>query len=85
MKQNYGDLTIEASHAGTGHEKMAALRPRLLDHPKIREYLAQTRHRLLGVQLLDKGKSHHSADDPDRYRATIYDYTNNRTIFARAC
>ena len=82
MKQTYGDLTIEAAHAGPGHERMAALRPTLLEHPKIQEYLARTRHRLLGFQLLDKAKSSDSSDHPDRYRATIYDYTNNRTIFA---
>jgi Copper amine oxidase, enzyme domain len=53
-------------------------------HPLVRKHLADTRHRLLDVALVEpptraKPKQ---AVAPANYRATFYDYTNNRALYA---
>jgi hypothetical protein len=82
MKQEYQGLTVEAVGAGAESGRLAALIRSLVEHPKVQEHVARARHRLLALQPIDKGKATESADHPDRFRATIYDYTTNRTIFA---
>jgi hypothetical protein len=51
---------------------------------KVMAYLKETRHRLLTFEMLD-GDTDAKRDPapPNRFRATIYDYTNNRAITAR--
>jgi len=46
--------------------------------------LAKTKHRLLYIDLLDVAADAKvdNPKPPDRFRATFYDYTNNRTVFA---
>jgi hypothetical protein len=53
-------------------------------HPLVRRHLADTRNRLLSVDLLDPpGRAKpREAVAPDAYRATFYDYTNNRVLYA---
>src|SRR3712207_5987170 len=85
MSENeQGDVRIEIEPFGPGPEVNEEVSEAVLDHPSVKEYLDGTRHRLLNVRLLDaevEGKPDEPAL-PDRYRATIYDYTNNRAVVA---
>ena len=85
MSENeQGDVRIEIEPFGPGPEVNEEVSEAVLDHPSVQEYLDGTRHRLLSVRLLDaevEGKPDEPVP-PDRYRATIYDYTNNRAVVA---
>src|ERR687894_1127069 len=81
---NHDDLQIEVEQFGPGPEVNEEVSKPVLDPPSVNEYLDGTRHRLLNVRLLDaevEGKPDEPMP-PDRYRATIYDYTNNRAVVA---
>jgi hypothetical protein len=53
----------------------------VLEHVAVREKLGQAMPRLLSLDLVDADtKGQHAAATPRSYRATIYDYTNNRTL-----
>jgi hypothetical protein len=80
----HSDLQINIERFGSGPEVIDEVSQAVLDHPSVQEYLSDTRHRLLSVRLLDpvvEGKPDEPVP-PDRYRATIYDYTNNRVVLA---
>ena len=51
----------------------------VLDHRSVRGYLDGTRHRLLAYEVVDDGKAAPSTA-AGRYRATVYDYTNNQVV-----
>ena len=56
-----------------------------MKHSLVRRYLDKTRHRLLYCELKDsdvESKAERKPALPNRFRATFYDYTNNRTIYA---
>ena len=76
------DLRIETF--GPGPEKMEEVSRAILDAPPVRDELGGARHRLLSVRLLppDSGDKPEEPRPPDRYRAAIYDYTNNRVVLA---
>src|SRR5918997_700653 len=81
---DHDDLQIEVEQFGPGPEVNDEVSEAVLDHPSVQEYLDGTRHWLLFVRLLDsevEGKPDEPVP-PDRYRATIYDYTNNRAVVA---
>src|SRR3712207_5597519 len=83
MNEN-GEVRIDIESFGPGPEVNDEVSEAVLDHPSVKEYLDGTRHRLLNVRLLDaevEGKPEEPVP-PDRYRATIYDYTNNRAVVA---
>ena len=80
----HGDPQIDIERFGPGPEVIDEVSQTVLDHPSVREYLSGTRHRLLSVRLLEpavEGKPDEPVP-PDRYRAAIYDYTNNRVVLA---
>jgi len=85
MSENeHSDLQINIERFGPGPEAIDEVSRAALDHPSVQEYLRGTRHRLLSVRLLDpavEGKPDEPMP-PDRYRAAIYDYTNNRVVLA---
>jgi hypothetical protein len=79
-----GDVRIDIERFGPGPETVDEVSEAVVDHRSVQEYLDGTRHRLLSVRLLEsggEGKPDEPAP-PDRYRATIYDYTNNRVVLA---
>ncbi len=79
-----GDPRIEIERFGPGPEVVDEVSQAVADHASVREYLGGTRHRLLSVRLLEpavEGKPDEPMP-PDRYRATVYDYTNNRVVLA---
>jgi hypothetical protein len=57
-----------------------------LKHPSVQRYLKGTRHRLLSIEALTTEPETKTSDQPlhaDRYLATVYDYTHNRTLLIR--
>jgi hypothetical protein len=80
----HDNLQIYIERFGPGPDAIDEVSQAVLSHPSVREQLRDTRHRLLSVRLL-KSASDGKPDGPmppDRYRATIYDYTNNRVVLA---
>ncbi|MGQ0568457.1 MAG: hypothetical protein ACT4P5_02840 [Armatimonadota bacterium] len=54
----------------------------VIGHPAVKKVLRRTRHRVLSTVLVEPDAKPRRAQPPaTRYRTTIYDYTNNRTIF----
>ena len=80
----HSGLQITIERFGPGPEVTDAVRKTVRDHPSVQEYLGQARSRVLSVELLNptvRGKPD-GPMTPDHYRATIYDYTNNRVVLA---
>jgi hypothetical protein len=77
------DLQIDVERLGPQPETIEEIARAAVEHPSSQEYLSETRNRLLSVELLDEPTVEGKADGPvlpDRYRATVYDYTNNRVV-----
>ena len=76
------DRRIEIEAFGPGPETVEAVSQAALSHPSVREELGEGRHRLLSVRLLPSASRGKPGEPlpPDRYRATIYDYTDNRVL-----
>src|ERR687893_3015629 len=80
----HDDLQINVEWVGQGPDAIDEVRRASLEHPAVQERLRGKRSRLLSVQLLEpvgRGKAD-EAEDPDRYRATFYDYDDNRVVVA---
>jgi hypothetical protein len=78
------ELSLKIQSFGPTPEQVQALAGTVARHRAIQEYLAKTHHRLLRIDLLDPPEEPKSAKPkvPNRFRATFFDYTNNRTVFA---
>lgn len=78
------DLSVKIQAFGPSPEQVQSVAQSIMRHPSIQKYLAKTRHRLLRIDLLDPTEDPKSARPtvPNRFRATFFDYTNNRTVFA---
>ena len=78
------ELSVTIERFGPSPEQVKALAQSVTKHPAIKKYLAKTRHRLLRIDLLDPPEEPKSARarPPNRFQATFFDYTNNRTVFA---
>jgi hypothetical protein len=76
------DVQIDIERLGPEPETIEEVSRAAFEHPSLQEHLGETRNRMLGLELLEStivGK----ADGPvvpERYRATTYDYTNNRVV-----
>jgi hypothetical protein len=70
---------------GPKPEQVQDLARTVMRHRTIQEHLAKTRHRLLRIDLLDAPEEPKPVRprSPNRFQATFFDYTNNRTVFAR--
>lgn len=78
------DILVEIQPFGPTPEQVQALAQTVTRHQAVQEYLAETRYRLLRIDLLDPPEEPKSArlKAPNRFQATFFDYTNNRTVFA---
>jgi hypothetical protein len=78
------NLSVKIDPFGPTPADIDAIAQRSLKHPTVHAILAKTRHRLLYVDLLDADSDAKAEKPkpPERFRATFYDYTNNRTVFA---
>ncbi|MGH7494365.1 MAG: hypothetical protein ACREOO_18490 [bacterium] len=78
-----GDLSVKIVARGPDVPTFNALRATILKHPMVGEFLKRTRHRLLSLDLLEPEPITKPQGIPaasQHFRATIYDYTNNRTV-----
>ncbi len=83
-ENEHGDLRIDIERFGPGPEVTDAVREAVSGYSSVQEYLGEARNRVLSVELLNptgRGKPNGPVP-PDGYRATIYDYTNNRVVLA---
>src|SRR5690349_18491055 len=78
------ELKLKIEPRGPDQSRIDRVSRALTDHPSVREFLAKTRNRMLSFELVEpevEAKSARPSPPPHAYRATYYDYTNNRTIF----
>ena len=52
-----GDLQIDIERLGPEPETIEEISRAALEHPSSREYLSETRNRLLGIELLENPRS----------------------------
>jgi len=79
------ELALKIAPQGPSPELFATLSRELLQHPSLQPFTAKTRSRLLALELIEDEVESKTARPPapsDRFRATIYDYTNNRALSA---
>ncbi len=78
------DLSVRLQPFGPTSDQLTALERRLPGHRLVKKYLARTRHRLLEIHLVEPPGERKAAKarPTTSYRATFYDYTNNRSIIA---
>src|SRR5262249_37136359 len=78
------ELSVKVQPFGPTLEQLQALTQSVTRHPTIQKYLTKTRHRLLHIALLEPPEEPKSARPkaPNRFQATFFDYTNNRTVCA---
>lgn len=77
------ELELKIAPWGPDEEDIGTISRAVLEHEAVRAVLQQARHRLLSVELVEPRseiKPVRRPAPPRHYRATIYDYTNNRTI-----
>jgi hypothetical protein len=69
---------------GPDERALARVAREVRRHPVVRKHLADTRNRLLDVALVERPTraKPREAAPPDHFRATFYDYTNNRALYA---
>lgn len=80
-----GELALKITSFGITPERANSLAQTVGKHRAVQQFLRGTRHRLLTFELLDapEGEKKEARVRPqNRFRATFFDYTNNRTIFA---
>ena len=81
-KSRSAGLGVRLQSFGPTPDQIRALEERLPTHPRVRKYLTKTRSRLLQLQFVDPPEETKTRRPvaPSEYRATFYDYTNNRAI-----
>jgi hypothetical protein len=76
-------LSVKITPFGPSQARLDEIGHNLLRITEVRNQLQKSRHRLLSIVPVDNEtevKSNRPPAPPERFRATIYDYTNNRTI-----
>src|SRR5690348_15229115 len=78
------ELRLKIKAFGPSQKTLDEIGRLLLRLPEVKKHLKKTRSRLLSVVPIDTeqaSKSERPPAPPIAFRATIYDYTNNRTLF----
>lgn len=78
-------LNVEFIPWGPDPAAIERIRCGLFEHPLVEEYLSGTRYRLLSFDMVDRRAKEAEPRPPGHYRATVYDYSNNRTVFVDGC
>ena len=74
----HNEVQVNIEPVGPEPEVIDEVSQALSEHPSVQEQLSETRSRLLSVELLNpEGADKADGLEPDLYRATTYDYTNN--------
>lgn len=77
------ELKLKIEPRGPDQKRIDQVARALADHPSVQEFLAKTRNRMLSFELVEpevESKPARPLPPPNLYRATFYDYTNNRTV-----
>lgn len=77
-------LRVDIVPFGITADQTAPIGNSLLTHKLVKKALAGAKHRLLSVEAIDReavGPKCARPQKPDRFRATIYDYSNARALF----
>jgi hypothetical protein len=83
-------LEVKVVRAGTEAATLEELSAALMNHPSVRKTLGRSRHRVLSLEPMERvaekgGRRLAAAAAPAvGHRATIYDYTKNRTLVVEA-
>ena len=79
-----GELSVELKPFGPTREQAQALAQIVIRHPAVQKLLAKTRHRLLSLAFRDAPEDTKPArpKPPNRFEATFFDYSNNRSVLA---
>src|SRR5215217_1738884 len=85
MNDEARDLNVEVAPWGPDQATVSTVSCALFEHSVVQEYLMDARVRLLAFELVDPEQKILTPKPPGRYLATIYDYSNNRTIFVEGC
>src|ERR671933_316720 len=79
----HGDVQIKIERVGPGPEVIDEVSQALSEHPSVQEHLDGTRNRLLSIEFLNPvGAGRADGVEPDRYRATYFNYDNNEAKLA---
>jgi hypothetical protein len=76
------ELSLDIRPFGPDPAVLQQLAASVLEHPALRKALQRTRHTLLSVEPIEPDRKLARPRAADRFRATICDYTNNRTLLA---
>ena len=85
VNKSDGELDLKITSFGITAESAHSLAQTVGRHRSVQEFLRGTRHRLLTFELLDAPEGEKKlarATPQDRFRATFFDYTNNRAVLA---
>lgn len=77
------ELKLKIEPRGPDQARIDAVSRALSEHPSVREFLDKARSRMLFLELIEPEvelKFPRPSPPPDQYRATFFDYSNNRTI-----
>jgi hypothetical protein len=74
------ELSVKIKPIGPDPGQARSRAADVMAHPAVTSFLQRSRHRLLAFQLLEPPAKTARPRLPDRYLATIYDYTGNRTV-----
>jgi len=75
-------LQITVAPWGPTQETIDAVKSSVAARPALQKFLRGTRNRLLHFGLIESDSKNLSKNPPNRFLATFYDYTNNRTVTA---
>ena len=84
-KSRSGELAVRIKPFGPTAQELDRIAARVLEQRAVKSYLGRSRYRLLEIEALeadDSAKSRRAPAAPQRFRATIYDDTNHRTVYA---
>jgi hypothetical protein len=78
------EVSLKIEPFGPKPAEMEVLAQRIIEHKAVQTMLSKTHHRLLYIDLLDSedGAKLDRPKPSERFLATFYDYTNNRTVLA---
>lgn len=78
------DLIVKTNAFGITPERAAVLARSITRHRGVAKFLGRSRHRLLSFEILDAESEAKPArpTPPSCFRATFFDYTGNRTVYA---
>jgi hypothetical protein len=79
-----GSMRVVVTPYGVTQDAIDAARASTVSRPEVQRLLKGTKNRLLHFELLEPDAKTASRNSPTRFRATFYDYTNNREVSAEA-